>query len=162
MAVCGHERPYRDFPRSGRLVSSQIPSNIFAYVGGNPLSGVDPKGLQAYPQNYDPRNPGFYSKLNPNNKMSTLQPETKCVLACQAKMYPACAATAYGVGVSFTAVATPVVGLGVGIVTSATCNAVVMRSYCTQQCEKTPDSCQVELPPIDPNAQSGQSTDYTY
>lgn len=79
-------------------------------------------------------------------------------------MYPACAATAYGVGVSFSAVATPAVGLGAGIVTSTTCNAVVMNSYCTQQCEKkmTPESCPAGLPPIDPNAKSGQSTDYTY
>jgi hypothetical protein len=59
---------------------------------------------------------------------------------------------------SFSAIATPAVGLGAAIVTSGTCNAVVMNSYCTQECEKKmlPKTCTPSLPPIDPNAQYAQ------
>jgi RHS repeat-associated protein len=153
---------FRSFdPRTGRYpqpdpIGTSGGWNRFIYAENSPLMFTDALGLQSAPGSA-PHRP-IVPNLNPNNKMPILQPKTQCVLACQAKMYPACAATAYGVGMSFSAIATPAVGLGAAIVTSGTCNAVVMNSYCTQECEKKmlPKTCTPSLPPIDPNAQYAQ------
>ena len=130
---------FRDYdPSLGRYIESDPIGlkggiNTYTYVL-RPLTETDPLGQMG-------QGSGANS-AKPAQRQPGFSPETTCRIWCHVKLYPLCAALGAGVGTAFSAVATPLVGVGAGMSVSGTCNTIAVGDYCKTTCEKPqPLSC---------------------
>jgi RHS repeat-associated protein len=120
--------------------------NIYVYVT-NPLTQIDPFGLMGFGGG------GSAGSGRPSGSTNSLTPRARCVIKCHVVIYPFCAAG--GIALAGFAGA-PTLGAGAPIIFPFNFACNLGADYICKDICPPPASCPVPpLPPIDPNAQSG-------